>query len=140
MTENQSSASWRRFAGPIASVIVALVWVALASRRPSAHYHFAPLLVTVAWPYGHRWSVDRPLTTGETATSIGGGALVTMATALGLAATDRLEGVTFWHSDGVLWEVAAMIGLGVLWSFWIARRPVSDHHDRSEDLDPLAGG
>jgi hypothetical protein len=140
MTEAGSSASWRRYAGPIASAIVALAWVVLASRRPGAHYHFAPLFVTVAWPYGHRWTVGRPLTSGETAASIAGGALVTTATALGLLATDRLEGVTFWHSDAVLVEVALMIAMGALWSLWAARRPEPGRDDRSEDLDTMPSG
>ena len=123
VTKADSSASWRRHIGPIASAVVALVWVGLAARRPAAHYHFAPLLVTVAWSYGRRWSLDRPLNRRETLTSLAGGATVAAGTGLALQITDRLEGVTFWHSGAVLTEVAMMIVLGALWGLWVARRP-----------------
>lgn len=137
MTTPASPVRWRRHAGPIASLIVAIVWVGLAWRRPEAHYHFAPLLVTVAWSYGRRWSGRHPLTRGETRVSIAGGALVAAGTALGLQATDHLEGVSFWHSDAVLGEVALMIALGALWGLWVARRPEPGAvYTRPDEVDP----
>ena len=112
----------RQLAGPAASSTIAAVWVLLTFWRPTATFHFAPLLVTVAWPYASRSQLGRATTRAEATGAVAGGAAVSLLATLALALAGHLDGPTFWESPDAPFEAVLMTGIGVLWGLRVTTR------------------
>lgn len=99
---------------PVLSLGAAGLWVGLAANNPSLTYHFAPLIVGLAWPIGHRSMVGRA--EGRAGWMIAVGALaVALATTLVLWGADRMEGPTFVSDGGAVWEALLFSLAGAAW-------------------------
>lgn len=99
-------------AAPASSVAIAVIWVLLTIWRPTATFHFAPLLVAVAWPYATRVQHGRAAGWAEAAPAVLGGVAVGLLTTAGLTVAGRLDGPTFWGTPGASLESVAMTLLG----------------------------
>lgn len=100
-----------RFAAPAVSIVAGLVWAGLAWRTPTSTFHFAPLIVAVAWPVVARSTGGRA--EARAAVLAAGGAVgFALAVGLLLLVADRLQGPTFWGDGGAIVEVviAALLG------------------------------
>ena len=101
-----------RSAGPAPSMAIAAAWVLLTIWRSTATFHFAPLLVAVAWPYATRVQDGRAAGWAEAAPAVLGGAAVGLLTTAGLTVAGRLDGPTFWGTPGAPVESVVMTLLG----------------------------
>lgn len=81
--------------GAMASGAAALLWVVLAWNNPSSTYHFAPLIVSVAWPWLSR-TTSEPTTARAAWISVAGAATLALGAGGILLVADRLQGPTFW--------------------------------------------
>lgn len=99
-------------AAPASSVAIAGIWVLLTIWRPTATFHFAPLLVAVAWPYATRVQHGQAAGWAEAVPAVLGGAAVSLLTTAGLTVAGRLDGPTFWGTPGAPLESVAMTLLG----------------------------
>jgi hypothetical protein len=94
-------------------VVLAAIWVLLTFWRPAATFHFAPLLVAVAWPYITRVQTGHAAAGWAAATpAVLGGAAVGLLTTAGLTIAGGLDGPTFWGTPGAPLESVAMTLLG----------------------------
>lgn len=98
--------------GPAGSGALAGIWVLLTTWRPDATFHFAPLLVALAWPYATRVQRGRATGWAEAAPAVLGGAAVGLLATAGLTIAGRLDGPTFWGTPGAPAESVAMTLLG----------------------------
>lgn len=124
-TEQDRWRSVRRRAGPLLAGGLALVWTAMALRRPDATFHLAPLLVAASWGAAQR------ATTGAAArrrtgviAALGGAGVAGLATAA-LGWSGALSGPTLWHDQGALGEtvLATAVGAALGFRFVTRRRP-----------------
>jgi hypothetical protein len=129
-----------RWAGPLASVVLAGLWTALTTWRPSVTYHLAPLLLAAAWPYVAR-AVDGRLERPRAWRAAAGGAAVSLSAAAALWATGHLDGPTLWSESGALAESVLAGVLGAGWGLWSATGPHlltarARHRDPTPRADP----
>ena len=101
---------------PMLSLGAAGLWAGLAANNPSLTYHFAPLIVGLAWPIAHRSMMGR--TGSRTGSLLAGGALtIALSTTIALWAADRMTGPTFVTDGGALWEAVLFSLAGAAWGY-----------------------
>lgn len=99
---------------PTLSLGAAGLWAVLAADNPSLTYHFAPLIVSLAWPIGYRSMVGRA--EGRTGPLIAAGALaIALTTTVALWVANRMEGPTFVSDGGAVWEAVLFSLAGAAW-------------------------
>ncbi|MEM7284832.1 MAG: hypothetical protein AAF480_00640 [Actinomycetota bacterium] len=108
--------SVRTVVPPALSLGAAGLWVGLATSNPTLTYHFAPLIVGLAWPIGHR-SMRGRAGVRSGAVVAGAALAVAVATTLALWAADRMAGPTFLSDGGAVWEALLFSALGAAWGF-----------------------
>lgn len=120
-----TSGASRSESGPLAltvgiTVIVAGLWIWLATRTPTSTFHLAPLITALAGPAVLRSS---PVGTRSSLTvvSLIGTGVATLA-GLYLWMTDSLVGPTFFSETGAPIETALMIAIGSAIGLLLARR------------------
>ena len=101
----------------VATVLLAVVWFALAWRSPTSTHHFAPLVIAAAW--GFMAELDSNVAVRAAAGAGVGVAVVTLAA---LALGDRLMGPTLWGSRPSWPELAGFAVLGGVVTLARARR------------------
>lgn len=105
----------KNFGDPAASAIAALLWIVLAWRSPTSTYHFAPLVVTLAWPWTSR-SEGGTRTTANVWVPIIGGTILSLMAGGVLLVAGRLEGPTLWSESGqsaqVVLEILLVTAIG----------------------------
>jgi hypothetical protein len=108
--------------GAVASVSLALAWLALSWWHPALTYHFGPPLAAAAWPVGLRARLRRPARQAAALASVSGGFLVAMA-ALGVAvAADWLRGPTLIGVGSVPAEEVVLAVAAAAWGWRVAAR------------------
>ena len=95
------------------SLLVSLVWIALAWRTPTSTFHFAPLIASAVGPYAAK-SAAGPLALRHAIAASAAAATVVAIAITFLLATDRLNGPTFWSADGAGLEATLFGAVGVL--------------------------
>lgn len=104
--------------GAVWSLVVGLVWIAVALAAPTTTYHLAPLLVALAWPAASRDPADRTVGMPWPAPAVGG--LLTALAALGvLAGTGSLGGPSLIGSSPIT-ESLVMAAVGFLGGLLLA--------------------
>ena len=104
----------RALVPPSLSIGAAALWAILAAGNPSLTYHFAPLIVGLAWPIAHRSMLGRA--EGRVGIVVAGGALaVALGTTLALWGADRMNGPTIVSDGGAIWEALLFSVIGAAW-------------------------
>ena len=106
--------------GALLSLAVALVWVFLASRNPTLHYHFAPLIGAAVWPISIRTIGQRPRNDAFLAGA--GSAGVILAATLWLQLADNLRGPNFLHQGPAWPEAVLFVIVGAAFGARVASR------------------
>jgi len=108
-----------------ATIAVIVIWSFLANRSPDLTYHFAPIIAALSGPWLAQATVGRQHM-GATAAATGLSVALVLIAGFVLAATDRLQGPTFWSEDGAIVEVVifALIG-GVIGLVLLGKRSVT---------------
>lgn len=112
------------WSGPLASVVVAVGWLPLASWHPNTTYHFAPLLAAAGWPITRRWRGGPPLPVGAAIAAAAGGLGVTLAATALLGARHVLPGPSLTGSGSVLVETLIAVLAGAVLGAVLAGRRV----------------
>lgn len=122
-----ATGSW--WAGLAVTLTLAAIWFVLAASNPTTTYHFAPALVTAAWPVGRRLRAGRGLPIHTALVTTAGSTLLALATTTLLATFGTLVGPTLVGTTGALTEmlistaVGAVAGIGLAVIGWRASRP-----------------
>lgn len=114
-------------AGASACVGVAALWLALALTHPATTYHFAPTLVSAAWPVAQRWRHSEPVPLLLAARSALAGSLVALASAGFLEVRHALGSPTLVGFANAWVEVLVGIVLGAVLGGWVAARGYQAH-------------
>ena len=107
--------------GAALSALIAIAWVGLAARTPTATFHFASLIAAAAWPAALRGAGPLRVAPIDAARGALGAAAMTFAAMVVLLAFDWLRGPTFWDSGPAVIEVVPMIAVGAAGGYRYAR-------------------
>ena len=94
--------------GALITGLVCAVWIVLAQRNPTLHYHFAPLIAAVVWPLSLRSKGRR-----EKADAFTGGAgslALTLLVTLVIQLAGTMDGPNFLHA-GPAWPEAVLFAV-----------------------------
>ena len=103
------------------TALVAVAWVGLAARTPTATFHFAPLIAAAAWPAALRGGGPLRVAPVDAFRAAAGAAAVGFAALGVLLAFDWLRGPTFWDAGPAVVEVVPMIVVGAAAGYRYAR-------------------
>jgi hypothetical protein len=109
---------WRGAAG---STVVSVAWLLLGLRSPTVTYHFAPLIVGIAWPYLLA-SLPYRLSSRQALTGAVAGVSMAISTGVLLIVADSLNGPTLWGDGPVMVEVVPAALIGAAFGYRSARR------------------
>ncbi len=103
------------------SALVAVAWVGLAARSPTATFHFAPLIAAAAWPAALRGTGPLRVARSDAAQGAVGAAAISFVAMAVLLVFDRMRGPTFWDAGPAVVEVVPMILVGAAGGYRYAR-------------------
>lgn len=106
--------------GVAVSVVVAAVWVGLATWRPTSTFHFAPLIAAGAWPYLLRRGPLRVAALDAGRAAVAAGVFVAVV-GIGLHVAGLLRGPTLWGGGAAVVEVMLAAGVGAATGYRLAR-------------------
>lgn len=122
---DEPDADRRPFVGLWAPIAAITLWVVLAVRTPTNTFHFAPIVVAMAWPILRRVDAGRPIPQREAIVASATGVVLAVVVGAVLSLTGNLDGPTFWGDgesvvDDPLFEVVVFALAGGLAGYLVA--------------------